>query len=958
MARGRGGFGGGRRPVCLTGIITASERDDLANLLATITDVVATNMGSIFLDVNATARLARNTLDMSQKENLPPKPPTANRNLNGNLTISLSIANTTNDDDDSSILGELKKEMLAFYRKWQSAIISRTRDLKANDALPSPASSDTQLSGRNRPSKGRGVRNGGPRARANTGASGSFSAGSRTANLSSDSVCAPSMQQIDPSLRRFRPIPTPLWSLPVERRRLLQNIVFLLILSLEEYTAYSRIVMMYLASSLNLPLRSLQEDEVRIGRCLGKISLDFAQGEMARRIADGADIPRGRQSGPNLADDSNFLSGPIANSTLGRCMDGVVLACNAITELLGQLGNNGVTMGSLFAFYGAKATGKTMDAYAKDIQDFALVPTHGKNNKGEPLMDTRHLHPHDFRLRMTICVNGSLMGEDETVVDTWATIGAQAEVYALRWETNSLRSLATCLEMVAESRGWAETRQHFSENSIRDAFVKCKWPSGLERMSKIVDNPWTVGMVRADKVGLVLADIIQRKLQGGRPISLVGYGLGARSIYTCLMALAERRQFGLIDSALLVGCPAPSSSYLWVAMKSVVSGRLINAYSSSDCLLPFLYRLSDTKFGLAGIEAIQGVSLVENHDVGDLPSGYMRYQYMAGAIFQQVGWEDIDHEAVANEAVKLKEFDQKYAPSSIISKPVTTTVHAPITVPQILKQIKSSTLNKGRDSVNGNVPTEFTILPSANSAPLTITTNSHGSFPSIIRSTHGGFGTGFESRNSGNRPSSSGGTHNQSATGNSGSYSRPAWGNRHSPVRGQTEFNNDSRGPRRGGRDVIRGGNRGIRQEGGRESRGENRHRDRDRDIGRDRDRDHEVKDRFRLETPQNSRPRPNESPSRNTKSVTLHRDIENRSRDTGDATRGQSHNSTRIRRRGGGNGSLGWYANDGFDGNNIHDKDGYERTADDLGRQRRFGGGRRRGSGGGGMGRSSLNQN
>ncbi|KKF93492.1 hypothetical protein CFO_g4154 [Ceratocystis platani] len=223
--------------------------------------------------------------------------------------------------------------------------------------------------------------------------------------------------------------------------------------------------MMYLTSSLNLSLRSVQEDEVRIGRCLGKISVEFALGEMARRIEEGAEMPRGRQTGSNRADDSEFLAGPISNSTLGRCMDSVILEGSATIELLGQLGDNGVAMGSLFAFYGARATGKTIEAYSKDIQDFALIPTHGKANKGEPLMDTRDLHPHDYRLRMTFCVNGSLMGEDKAASDAWNSIGAQAEVYSLRWETNSLRSLATCLEMISDSRGWMEAKQYFTKNS-------------------------------------------------------------------------------------------------------------------------------------------------------------------------------------------------------------------------------------------------------------------------------------------------------------------------------------------------------------------------------------------------------------------------------------------------------------------------------------------------------------
>ena len=76
------------------------------------------------------------------------------------------------------------------------------------------------------------------------------------------------------------------------------------------------------------------------------------------------------------------------------------------------------------------------------------------------------------------------------------------------------------------------------------------WPAELLKISKIIDIPWSIGMVRADKAGLILADTIQRKIHGSRPVTLIGYSLAGRVIYTCLMALAERRQFGLIDSVV------------------------------------------------------------------------------------------------------------------------------------------------------------------------------------------------------------------------------------------------------------------------------------------------------------------------------------------------------------------------------------------------------------------------
>ena len=169
-----------------------------------------------------------------------------------------------------------------------------------------------------------------------------------------------------------------------------------------------------------------------------------------------------------------------------------------------------------------------------------------------------------------------------------------------------------------------------------------EWPVTLLKISKIIDNPWNMGMVRAEKAGAVLADAIMRsKFQGDRPVSLIGYSLAARAIYACLMVLAERRQFGIVDSVVMMGTPAPSESRVWLTLKSVVSGRLVNVYSEQDFILGFLYRTSNIQFGVAGLQEIQGATGVENYCVKHMPRGHLGYQSMLGQILKDIGWEDL-----------------------------------------------------------------------------------------------------------------------------------------------------------------------------------------------------------------------------------------------------------------------------------------------------------------------------
>lgn len=199
---------------------------------------------------------------------------------------------------------------------------------------------------------------------------------------------------------------------------------------------------------------------------------------------------------------------------------------------------------------------------------------------------------------------------------------------------------------------WWRLTNNGKISAVFQSLIDSTWPEPLLRISKIIDNPWSVGMVRAEKVGAVLADSLMRqRFQGDRPVSLIGFSLAARAIYACLMVLAERRQFGVVDSVIMLGTPAPSESRVWLTLKSVVTGRLVNVYSESDYILGFLYRTSNIQFGIAGLQEIQGADGVENHCIKTLPRGHLSYPSMMGNILRDIGWEDVDIKAVRAETV-------------------------------------------------------------------------------------------------------------------------------------------------------------------------------------------------------------------------------------------------------------------------------------------------------------------
>jgi hypothetical protein len=184
-------------------------------------------------------------------------------------------------------------------------------------------------------------------------------------------------------------------------------------------------------------------------------------------------------------------------------------------------------------------------------------------------------------------------------------------------------------------------------------------PVGLMKVARVVDNPFSVAKARADKAGEALADALINKAQGERPVTLIGYSLGSRVVYSCLQSLCRRSAYGLVESVILMGSPTPSDGEAWRRMRSVVCGRVVNVFSENDSVLAFLYRTSSLQFGVAGLQPIEGVPGVENLDVSEKISGHLRYQYLLGSILTTIGLQDLDQSEIAREEAALAAEDKK-----------------------------------------------------------------------------------------------------------------------------------------------------------------------------------------------------------------------------------------------------------------------------------------------------------
>lgn len=67
------------------------------------------------------------------------------------------------------------------------------------------------------------------------------------------------------------------------------------------------------------------------------------------------------------------------------------------------------------------------------------------------------------------------------------------------------------------------------------------WPAALISAAGAIDNPWHVCTQRATEAGKQMAEVLLAREQGNRPVTLIGFSLGSRVIFSCLEEMAKRK---------------------------------------------------------------------------------------------------------------------------------------------------------------------------------------------------------------------------------------------------------------------------------------------------------------------------------------------------------------------------------------------------------------------------------
>ncbi|XP_006862473.1 PREDICTED: transmembrane and coiled-coil domain-containing protein 4-like, partial [Chrysochloris asiatica] len=142
---------------------------------------------------------------------------------------------------------------------------------------------------------------------------------------------------------------------------------------------------------------------------------------------------------------------------------------------------------------------------------------------------------------MTSLFGAAGAGLTGTFSAPWAALARSREQYCLAWEAKYLMELGNALETILSGLANMVAQEALKYTVLSGIVAALTWPASLLSVANVIDNPWGVCLHRSAEVGKHLAHILLTRQQGRRPVTLIGFSLGARVIYFCLQEMAQEK---------------------------------------------------------------------------------------------------------------------------------------------------------------------------------------------------------------------------------------------------------------------------------------------------------------------------------------------------------------------------------------------------------------------------------
>lgn len=281
------------------------------------------------------------------------------------------------------------------------------------------------------------------------------------------------------------------------------------------------------------------------------------------------------------------------------------------------------------AAVGARIGSKGMSKRMGHVRTFEFRPLH--NNK---------------RVNCIVTVSGWMSSKEDDVRLPFSTVDPiMGDLLSVQWEPEMLTSMGQTINILATEVLTQSIQQVLGQTVLVALMSAVQLPMALSKLGYLLDNPWNVSLDRAWSAGLILADTLVNRHLGVRPVTLVGFSLGARVVYSCLVELSRRAAYGLVDNVYIFGSPLVVKQDQFSLARSVVSGRFVNGYSRKDWILGYLFRATSGGLGrVAGLAPITSIPHVENLDCTDYVEGHMGYRNAMPKLLKMCDWEVISEQ--------------------------------------------------------------------------------------------------------------------------------------------------------------------------------------------------------------------------------------------------------------------------------------------------------------------------
>ncbi|KAG6812431.1 hypothetical protein H0H92_002897 [Tricholoma furcatifolium] len=404
--------------------------------------------------------------------------------------------------------------------------------------------------------------------------------------------------------------------------------LFLVLIADSVYDARSRVLLEMVALKLGLGWLDVVKFESRVTEAL-EIQEDVENMEQKEVIEGQQKAMKKKRyvmlglatlGGGLVIGLSAGLLAPVIGAGLGAALTTIGIGGSA-GFLAGTAGAAVITTGGVLT--GSSIAVRGMAKRTQLVRTFDILPLH--NNK---------------RVSCILTVPGFITGPQDDVRLPFSVLDPiVGDVFSVLWEPEMIQETGDALKILT-SEVLSQIGLTVLQATVMSAFVAAlQWPIILTKLGYLIDNPWSNALDRARAAGRVLADVLIHRHLGVRPITLIGFSLGARVIFYALLELAKHKAFGVVQDVFLLGATVTASTKAWFEVRSVVSGRFVNAYCRNDWVLNYLFRASNGGIGtVAGLRPVLDVPELENIDVTDKIAGHMSYRTFMPLILDQLGF--------------------------------------------------------------------------------------------------------------------------------------------------------------------------------------------------------------------------------------------------------------------------------------------------------------------------------